>query len=97
MLAYIGIVIILFSFTLFLIPDSHRQLEKLLFFGSMCLGSGLVLISIAVTGRVPLRGPGSWPHFRERFGTALFGLLIYLALFGTMAHSLILAIRDYLR
>lgn len=28
---------------------------------------------------------------------ALFGLLIYLALFGTMAHSLILAIRDYFR
>ncbi len=31
MLVYIGIVVILLPFILFLIPDSHRHLEKLLF------------------------------------------------------------------
>lgn len=69
----------------------------MLFLGLMCLGSGLILAFIALTGRVPLRGPGSWPHFSERFFSAAFGLLIYLVLFGAMVYYFFATIRDYVR
>lgn len=96
-LAYAGIGLILISVTAFFISGSHPQAAKLLFSGLMCLGSGLILVYIALTGRVPLRGPGSWPHFGERFFSAAFGLLIYLALFGTMIYYFIITIRNQMR
>lgn len=96
-LAYTGICLILLSVVAFLIYESHPQAAKLLFSGLMCLGSGLILAYIAITGRVPLRGSEPWPHFGERFFSAAFGLLIYLALFGTMIYYFFIAISDYTR
>ena len=94
LIAYGGIGLIILSFAALLLPESLNLARKLAFSASMCLGSLLVLVSIALSGRVPLRGHGPWPHFRERFFTAAFGLVIYLALFIAMMCHIVITLME---
>ena len=83
-LAWLGIALLLLAMLVSLIPGFTSITGRLIFSGGWSLGTGLILAYILLTGQVPLRGGSSWPTFQDRPGQAVFGLLLYLGLFGYM-------------
>lgn len=89
MLAYIGISLYLISFLVFFLPENILPLKMILFTGIWMVGTGLILLFIFLTGKVPIRGPKPWPDFKEKPFSAVFGLIIYLLLFLVCAWKFI--------